>query len=80
MSVELIVSRLLNPEFVCADLPVILALQETSSWDAEYLDLLFMKTFLGSPLSLCLTAFVIHREHGDPRRGARLSSSGLRGS
>ena len=32
---ELIVSRLLNPEFVCADLPVILALQETSSWNAE---------------------------------------------
>ena len=35
MSVELIVSRLLNPEFVCTELPVILALQETSSWNAE---------------------------------------------
>ena len=35
VSVELIVSRLLNPEFVCVDLPVTLALQETSSWNAK---------------------------------------------
>ena len=37
MSVELIVSRLLNPESVCADLFVIPALQETSWWNAEEL-------------------------------------------
>ena len=67
---------------MCADLPVILALQDTSSQNAEEMHApgFVVKTFLGSLLSLCLTTFVIHREHGDPRRGARLSSSGLRGS
>ena len=65
-----------------ADLPVILALQETRSWNAKEMHVpgFVVKTFLGSLLSLCLTAFVLHREHGDPRRGARLSSSSLPGS
>ena len=35
MDVDHTVTRLLSPEFVRADLPVILALQETRSWDGE---------------------------------------------
>ena len=35
VDVDHTVTRLLSPEFVCADLPVILALQETRSWDVE---------------------------------------------
>ena len=75
VDVDHTVTRILSPEFVRADLPVILALQETRSWDVEqkcmYLDFLFMKTYLGSPLSLFRTACVMYREHGDLRRGAR---------
>ena len=32
-SADVIISRLLVPEFVRADLPLIVALQETLSWD-----------------------------------------------
>ena len=35
VGVDHTVTRLLSPEFVRADLPVILALQETRSWDVE---------------------------------------------
>ena len=35
VDVDHTVTRLLSPEFVRADLPVILALQETRSWDGE---------------------------------------------
>ena len=35
VDVDHTVTRLLSPEFVRADLPVILALQETWSWDVE---------------------------------------------
>ena len=35
VGVDHTVTRLLNPEFVRADLPVILALQEASSWDVR---------------------------------------------
>ena len=40
MNVDQLVTRLLRPEFLRADLFVILALQETRSWDAEELHVL----------------------------------------
>ena len=74
MSVDHTVTRLLSPEFVRADLPLILALQETSSWNAEDMHVpgVNTKTFLGSLLSLCLTAFAQRTWRSEERCAAVL--------
>ena len=53
-SVDLIVSRLLKPQFVRADVPVILAVQETRSWNTDEMHVLGFVVYgneIGSLLS-----------------------------
>ena len=74
-SADLIVSRLLKPEFVRTDLPLILAMQETRSWDTDEMHVpgsIVNGNKFGLTASLCPKEWGINRGLGVLRRDALL--------